>query len=127
MTKPEYAQTIQETLTATQTQADSGLTTAEAKQRLEQNGPNALASAKKKSMLRRFADQFKDFMIIVLLVAALVAGLVVHEWADAGIILAVVILNAIFGVFQESKAEEAIELWPKWRRLTPMCAAMAMW
>lgn len=109
MTKPEYAQTIQETLTATQSQADSGLTTAEAKQRLDQNGPNALASAKKKSMLRRFADQFKDFMIIVLLVAALVAGLVVHEWADAGIILAVVILNAIFGVFQESKAEEAID------------------
>lgn len=48
-------------------------------------------------------------MIIVLLVAALISGFIVHEWADALIILAVVILNAAFGVFQESKAEEAID------------------
>ncbi|KRM73106.1 cation-translocating P-type ATPase [Lacticaseibacillus brantae] len=87
----------------------SGLTTAEADQRLATNGPNELAQGKKKSMFMRFVDQFKDFMIIVLLVAALIAGVVVHEWADAGIILAVVILNAVFGVFQESKAEEAID------------------
>jgi len=87
----------------------SGLTTAEAETRLKQNGPNELAQGKKKSLFMRFVDQFKDFMIIVLLVAALIAGVVVHEWADAGIILAVVILNAVFGVFQESKAEEAID------------------
>ena len=81
----------------------------EAKKRLEQNGPNALAQGKKKTMFQKFFDQFKDFMIIVLLVAALISGLVANEWADAGLILAVVIVNAIFGVFQESKAEEAID------------------
>ncbi len=62
-------------------------------------------------------------MIIVLLVAALISGFIVHEWADALIILAVVILNAAFGVFQESKAEEAIERCRKCRRRTRTCAA----
>ncbi|KRM87819.1 Cation transport ATPase [Lacticaseibacillus thailandensis DSM 22698 = JCM 13996] len=86
-----------------------GLSAQEAQRRLEQIGPNALAAKKKQTLAGRFLNQFKDFMIIVLLVAALVAGVVVHEWADAGIILAVVLLNAVFGVFQESKAEQAIE------------------
>lgn len=88
---------------------DQGLTSAEATKRQEQYGENKLAGKKKKTMLARFADQFKDFMILVLLVAALIAGVVVHEWADAAIILAVVLLNAVFGVIQESKAEAAIE------------------
>ena len=89
--------------------SEEGLSSDEAKKRLEQNGPNALAQGKKKTMFQKFFDQFKDFMIIVLLVAALISGLVANEWADAGLILAVVIVNAIFGVFQESKAEEAID------------------
>ncbi|WDF83440.1 cation-translocating P-type ATPase [Lacticaseibacillus pabuli] len=88
---------------------DNGLSTEEASARLAQYGENKLAAKKKKSMLSRFIDQFKDFMIIVLLVAALISGVVVHEWADAAIILAVVILNAVFGVLQESRAEAAIE------------------
>ncbi|WP_155286464.1 cation-translocating P-type ATPase [Lacticaseibacillus zhaodongensis] len=88
---------------------DTGLSVNEAKQRLERDGENKLAAKKKKTIFARFLDQFKDFMIIVLLVAALVAGVVVHEWADAAIILAVVIINAIFGVAQESRAEAAIE------------------
>ncbi|MFD1485342.1 cation-translocating P-type ATPase [Lacticaseibacillus baoqingensis] len=106
---PAYSQTKEEILASTKTDLDVGLSTQEAQARLAQNGPNALAKGEKKTVLQRFLDQFKDFMIIVLLVAALIAGFVVHEWADAGIILAVVILNAIFGVFQESKAEEAID------------------
>ncbi|WP_334332870.1 cation-translocating P-type ATPase [Companilactobacillus sp. HBUAS59544] len=89
--------------------SEEGLSSDEAKKRLEQNGPNALAQGKKKTMFQKFFDQFKDFMIIVLLVAALISGIVAKEWADAGLILAVVIVNAIFGVFQESKAEEAID------------------
>ncbi|GAB5055988.1 cation-translocating P-type ATPase [Companilactobacillus alimentarius] len=87
----------------------TGLSSETAQQRLEKNGPNALAQGKKKSLVQRFFDQFKDFMIIVLLVAAFISGVVAKEWADAGLILAVVIVNAIFGVFQESKAEEAID------------------
>ncbi|WP_461213401.1 cation-translocating P-type ATPase [Lacticaseibacillus sp. GG6-2] len=107
--RPAYAQSAQTVVEQLHTDTQTGLSVQEAKTRLEQNGPNSLAKGEKKTLLQRFLDQFKDFMIIVLLVAALIAGFIVHEWADAGIILAVVILNAIFGVFQESKAEEAID------------------
>ncbi|WP_241864933.1 cation-translocating P-type ATPase [Lacticaseibacillus kribbianus] len=107
--RPVYAQTDAEVLTAVDVDPKRGLTPQQAAERLAQNGPNALAKGEKKTLVQRFLAQFKDFMIIVLLVAALVAGVVVHEWADAGIILAVVLLNAVFGVFQESKAEEAID------------------
>lgn len=106
--KPSYQRDTQSVLQDQQTTAD-GLANQEAQERLNRYGPNALAAKKKKTLLGRFLDQFKDFMIIVLLVAALVAGVIVHEWADAVIILAVVLLNAVFGVFQESKAEQAIE------------------
>ncbi|WP_390408078.1 cation-translocating P-type ATPase [Lacticaseibacillus jixiensis] len=107
--RPAYAQSTEEILQSTQVDLATGLSQDEAAKRLARDGENALAKGEKKTMVQRFLDQFKDFMIIVLLVAALIAGFVVHEWADAGIILAVVILNAIFGVFQESKAEEAID------------------
>lgn len=88
---------------------ESGLTDQKAQELLKTNGRNVLAQGKKQNLLQRFLNQFKDFMIIVLLVAAFVSGVVAHEWADAALILAVVIINAIFGVFQESKAEEAID------------------
>ena len=107
--KAFYAITNDEALKRLQTNDETGLSAQEAQARLTQNGPNALAQGEKKTLLMRFLDQFKDFMIIVLLVAALISGFIVHEWADAFIILAVVILNAVFGVFQESKAEEAID------------------
>lgn len=88
---------------------DQGLTDAQAKAALDKYGHNALQQAKKRSLFMRFFDQFKDFMIIVLLFAAIISGVVAQEWADAMLILAVVIINAFFGVFQESKAEEAID------------------
>ena len=86
---------------------DRGLQQSEASQRLAQYGHNALNQQKTTSMLQKFIAQFKDFMIIVLLAAALIAAFT-GEVVDAVIILLVVVLNAIFGVFQESKAEEAI-------------------
>lgn len=86
-----------------------GLSEQDVKQRLEKDGPNALAQGKKQTIIQKFFNQFKDFMIIVLLVAAFISGVVAQEWADAALILAVVIINAVFGVFQESKAEEAID------------------
>ena len=89
-----------------------GLTSAEAARRLEQNGKNALAAAKGKSLLRRFFEQLADPMTIILLVAAAISGvLAVWEgegFADVIIILAVVLINAVLGVYQESKAEHAI-------------------
>ena len=57
----------------------------------------------------KFAEQFKDFMILVLLAAAIISAIVSHEVVDSIIILLVVIINAIMGVFQEAKAEQAIE------------------
>ena len=96
--------------------SEAGLTTAEAEKRLEANGKNKLAEAKKVSMLSRFVAQLKDPMIIILLVAAVISA--VTEMIEAGgfvtptdsiIILVVVLINAILGVLQESKAEKAVE------------------
>ncbi len=93
--------------------AERGLSADEAAKRLEENGPNRLIEAKKRSAILRFFDQMKDPMIIVLLVAAalsLVTSIYEGEsFADVFIILFVVILNSLLGVIQESKAEEAIE------------------
>ncbi len=107
-----YLETAETVLKETDSN-EKGLASAEAAKRLEDNGPNKLIEAKKRSAVLRFFDQMKDPMIIVLLVAAalsLVTSLYEHESpADVFIILFVVVLNSVLGVIQESKAEEAIE------------------
>ncbi|MBU7465553.1 cation-translocating P-type ATPase [Lactiplantibacillus pentosus] len=105
-TKPKYQQSLPAIYQELETD-EHGLQQSAAAQRLEQYGPNALNQQKTTSLLQKFIAQFKDFMIIVLLVAALIAAFT-GEAVDTVIILLVVVLNAIFGVFQESKAEEAI-------------------
>lgn len=60
-------------------------------------------------MFMRFVDQFKDFIIIVLIIVAILSGVVAHEWTDAAIIMIVVILNAVLGVIQEARSEAAID------------------
>ena len=90
-----------------------GLTTAEAEKRLCDNGPNKLAEGKKTPLIVRFFQQMKDPMILILLAAAIISGVTAviegESFADVIIILTVVILNAVLGVVQESKAEKAIE------------------
>ncbi|GAA3197388.1 calcium-translocating P-type ATPase, PMCA-type [Lentilactobacillus kefiri] len=86
----------------------TGLTDQEVKDRRQQFGANKLTSKRRTTLIEKFIAQFKDLMIIILIVAAVIAGFA-GETVDAVIILAVVILNAIFGVFQESKAENAID------------------
>ncbi len=94
---------------------EQGLSSAEAQKRLEENGKNKLAEAKKDSTLKKFFDQMKDPMIIILIVAAAISA--VTEFIEHGltvptdtiIILAVVLINAILGVVQENKAEKAVE------------------
>ena len=90
-----------------------GLSTAEAEKRLAEHGKNKLKEGKKESLIVKFFKQMADPMIIVLLVAAALSGVTAawenESFADVFIILFVVVLNAILGVIQESKAEEAIE------------------
>ena len=93
--------------------AETGLTAEEAAARLEKNGKNKLAEGKKDSLVKRFFQQMTDPMIIILLAAAAISGALAavqgDSFADVIIILAVVIVNAVLGVYQESKAEAAIE------------------
>ncbi len=92
---------------------ENGLSGAEAQKRLCDNGPNKLAEGKKTPLIVRFLQQMKDPMILILLAAALVSGITAfiegESFADVIIILTVVIINAVLGVVQESKAEKAIE------------------
>ena len=93
--------------------SEKGLSSEEASERLLRDGKNKLAAAKPKSLIMRFLEQLADPMIIILLAAALVSGVLAvienESFADVIIILAVVIVNAVLGVYQESKAEKAIE------------------
>ncbi len=98
--------------------SEAGLSEQEAARRLAENGKNKLAEGKKESLLKRFLKQLAEPMTIILLVAAAIsAGVEIYNGlqhgfefpADVVIILAVVIINAVLGVFQESKAEKAIE------------------
>lgn len=90
-----------------------GITAAEAARRAEQYGPNKLAEAKKATLVQRFFAQLKDPMLLILLAAAGVSAITAYasgeSFSEVFIILAVVLLNAILGVLQESKAEKAIE------------------
>ena len=94
------------------TSAD-GLSSAEAAARLEKYGPNKLKDAEKPTLLQRFIEQLKDPMLIILMIAAAVSAVTNfisgESFAEVFIILIVVLLNAVLGVFQESKAEAAIE------------------
>lgn len=108
-----YCEKYEDVLKAVGSDVDAGLSAEEARSRLESNGKNKLTAARGKSLIRRFLEQLTDPMIIILLVAALVSGVLAvienEGFADVIIILAVVIVNAVLGVFQESKAEKAIE------------------
>lgn len=98
-----------------QSDAAAGLSEKEASRRLEQYGPNRLEEKKKKTNLQRFLEQFKDVMILILLAAAAISFVIackegeVKEFFEPALILLIVVLNAVMGVMQESKAEKALE------------------
>ena len=108
-----FQKDVEEVEKELQTNLEKGLTNEEVAKRREKYGLNELKSKKKKSLLQKFLDQFKDFSIIVLIIAAIVSGVVgVAEGegiTDTIIILIVVVVNAIIGVSQESKAEKSLE------------------
>ncbi len=86
-----------------------GLDADEAKKRLEEYGKNEIISKNKKPIWKMILEQFTDFMIIVLIIAAIVSGVVNHEFTDSIIILIIVVLNAIIGVVQEVKAQKSLD------------------
>ena len=103
---PWQTQTPEEVLSALKS-TPTGLTAQEAAARLAASGPNKLAEGKKKTVFGIFLAQFADFMIWVLIAAALISGFL-GEWVDAAIIAVVVLLNAVMGTVQESRAEAAL-------------------
>ena len=86
----------------------TGISNAEAQKRLNEFGTNELQEKKKRTTLLMFLDQFKDFMILVLIGAAVIAG-IIGDLADTLVIIAIVIINAIIGFIQEYRAEKAME------------------
>ena len=94
---------------ALESDAADGLAGEEAKRRLAGYGPNRLKEEKKKSPVIRFLAQFNDFMIWVLLAAVVVSGALLKEYIDALVILVIVLLNAMLGFIQETRAEHAME------------------
>lgn len=109
-----HSLTIEETLKQLHTDPQVGLSEKEVRIRRQTSGSNLLAAKKKKSLLSRFLAQFSDFMILVLVAAAVVSFLVSlaegeADFVDPLIILAIILLNAILGLIQEEKAEKALE------------------
>lgn len=98
----------QEVLKRLETPEEHGLTTAEAKKRLAEFGTNQLKERPRPSFFQLVLDQLQSFVIILLIVAAIISA-ILGEWVDAGAIITIVVLNAVLGVIQESKAEEALE------------------
>lgn len=86
----------------------TGLSSEEAQKRYKENGANKLNSGEQKTLLQMFFSQINDFMVYILILAAIISALV-GEYSDSIIILIVVLINAIIGIFQESKAEKALE------------------
>ena len=108
-----YNKKIEEIEQKLETNKEKGITTEEVQKRKEKYGLNELKAKKKKSLLQKFIEQFKDFSIIILIIAAIVSGVVGvaqgEGITDTIIILIVVIVNAIIGVSQEAKAEKSLE------------------
>ena len=111
----EYSMSAKELLDKLKTNGQNGLSPEEAQRLLAEHGRNELKAAKKKTMLQRFLDQFKDVMIIILIIAAIISFVVAarghdpKEFFEPVLILAIVFLNAFMGVMQESKAEKAMD------------------
>ena len=103
-----HALEVSQTEAELNTDLQSGLTSPEAVRRLAERGPNVLQTEKGPSRLRLFLNQFADALIWVLLVAAFISGVILSDWVDAAVILAIVFMNATIGYTQESRAEEAL-------------------
>ena len=114
-----HHKTVAETIAELRTDILAGLSPVEAGVRLAQYGPNELTEKKKKTLFMMFLDQFKDFMILILIAAAFISG-IIGEASDTIAIIVIVVLNAVIGFVQEYRAEKAMAL------LRKMAAQSAM-
>lgn len=105
--KERYQKSREDLLGLLASHPQEGLSAEEVLRRQAVYGPNELKAEEKTPFWQKLLDQFKDFMIIILIVAALISGFV-GEWADAALIIAIVLVNAILGILQEGRAEKAI-------------------
>lgn len=103
-----YQLSAQQAVESLQTDAEKGLTAQEAESRLAEHGPNELQAGKRRPMIFRFLDQFKDLLIIVLIIAALLAYYL-GDFRGGTILLVIVLVNALIGFYQEFKAEKILE------------------
>ncbi|TCW41994.1 Ca2+-transporting ATPase [Thermohydrogenium kirishiense] len=106
--KENWILDIDEISSNLKTDVNNGLSTEEAKKRLEKYGPNNLSEKKKRTVLSMLLDQFKDYMVIILIIASIVS-LFLGEITDAVIILFIILLNAFLGMIQENNAEKSLE------------------
>ena len=110
-----YSRKLEDVIHQLNTDIAKGLNSDQVQERLKEYGENKLQEGKKKSILQRFLDQFKDVLIIILLIAAAISFFVAliegnpSDFFEPFLILLIVILNAMLGVFQENKAEKALD------------------
>src|SRR3972149_2067771 len=103
-----YQKTAESILSELKTDPQNGLARAEAEKRLAEYGHNTLVAEKKEHPVLKFLKQFTEFIILILMGAAVIAG-ILGEWIDSLAIMAIVILNGIIGFLQEAKAEKVME------------------
>ena len=110
-----FSRSTEEVIRELKTDSAVGLTKQEAADRLAKNGPNSLGEEKKVPLWKRFLAQFADAMVVILIAAAILSAFMavknnegIEGWIDVFVILAIVILNAILGVYQEGKADQAL-------------------
>ena len=108
MEAPWYQKSIDEVFSELSADPKRGLSSQEAKARLDKYGPNELAQKKGPGILQMFLEQLKDYMVIILLIASVIS-IFLSEITDSLIIIAIVIINACLGVFQEYRASKALE------------------
>jgi Ca2+-transporting ATPase len=107
--KPVHSQSVDEALMQFGVDLGRGLDSTEAASRLETHGENRLADVDRRPAWKRFADQFKDFLIAILFVAAVVSLFVSGDVKTPIVVLVVVMLNAVIGFVQENRAESSLE------------------
>ena len=105
-----FNKNIEEVSKLLETDIEKGLSSSKVEENQEKYGKNSLKEGKKVSLFVKFLLQFKDVMIIILIVAAIVSIIIdPHEWVESVIIMIVVLVNAILGLYQENKAERSLE------------------